>query len=266
MSDKVSAVLLFTAFLLGGVFVYKQFFYKDPNSLWVGISPDYKPLAYKDRNEFKGFDVDLCLELGERLHKKIIFKEGAFSSLIMSVKSGYLDFAISGITPTEDREMHVDFSDSYLTDSFCIVTKDHEINSLADLRNDKNVKIVGVQSGSVIEDFANRWRFKHNFKIVSYNLNTPIVQALSSGHLDAMFVSTIAGSDIVAANKGLRIVPLETKFKETYAIAFPKNSPLKDQVNKILKELNSSTDVEDDAETETQQSFFAKLKNKYNFV
>lgn len=207
---------------------------KPENTLWVGVSADYKPFAFKEKSELKGFDIDLVKQLGERLGKSVVFKEYSFPSLIVSLRSGKLDFVVSGISPTPQKSVVVDFSKPYFKDGYCVITKNKSLNSLSDLKGLRS----GVQLGSVVESVAKKWCEKYSIKIIAYDLNTQILQTLKSGHLDALFIAHNEGRAIVRENPSLHMFcPSEDCELEELAIAFPKGSSLVAQVDEVLKKL-----------------------------
>ena len=74
-----------------------------------------------------------------------------FDSIIPSVMSGKADFAMAGMTVTEDRKNYVDFSNTYQKAvQAVIVPKDSSIATIDDLKDKK----IGVQQGTTGDIYA----------------------------------------------------------------------------------------------------------------
>lgn len=239
IESKLELVVLLVILFGGAFFAYKHFWYRDPDAIYVGVSADYKPFAYKEKNDLLGFDIELSRKIGEELGKKVIFKEIDFPSLIMSVEGKKLDFAVSGISPTERRKEVLDFSEPYFVDDFCFITKDPSIKNLSQLRGMR----VGVQQGAIISILGMDWQIKYGFKLISYNLNTQILQTLQSGHISAMLIAFTEGREIVKQDKKMLLIKIDESLDdivEGCAIAFPKGSTLTSEVDNILKNLKKT--------------------------
>ena len=225
------------SFLILGVSCWGLYKYwqKDPNSIVVGVSTDYPPFSYKVKGQLRGFEIDLATIVVNQLGKTLVFKEMDFPSLISSLRSGRVDVVASGVSPTEVRVQSVDFSEPYHQDHYSVVLRDNKIKSLADLKGLQ----AGVQTGSVVESLVRKWSLEHGFKVVSYNLNSQILQSLKAGHLQALFIAAAEGAAIAKENADLvcRVFgDLEEK-SEGVAMALQKFSPLTSQVNEVLQKL-----------------------------
>lgn len=84
-------------------------------TLRVGLSPDYPPLAYKDQGQLTGIDVVAAEVLGQQLNRKIEFVEKDFTQLIPALQAGQIDIIMSGMTITPERSEKVSFSKPYLS-------------------------------------------------------------------------------------------------------------------------------------------------------
>jgi polar amino acid transport system substrate-binding protein len=230
-----------------GLFYYLK---KDPNTIIVGVASDYPPFSFKEKDENKGFDVELVREVVSRLGKKVYFKEMSFSSLIMSLIDGRVDIVASGVSPSVARKKLVDFSDEYHRDTYSFLVKDKSIKSLSDLSG----YAAGVQTGSLIEPVMRRLAGTYKFKPVSFDSNLQILQSLKAGHLKALFIATSEAIAITKENNDLvSLVIGEDSASEGVAIALNKKKELTGQVNKILQELQKS-------------GFIKSLKTKYGLI
>ena len=74
---------------------------------------EFPPYEFKDGGEFKGIDIECAKLIGQKIGAEVEILDIAFDSLIPTVMSGKADFAMAGMTVTEDRKENVDFSHTY---------------------------------------------------------------------------------------------------------------------------------------------------------
>jgi len=84
------------------------------SQLRIGVSPDYEPLAYKDKPlGLVGIEVDFANQLGKELGKEIVFVEIPFPELIKALLEERVDIIMSGMSITNERARLVNFTDPY---------------------------------------------------------------------------------------------------------------------------------------------------------
>lgn len=218
---------------------------KTEDTLKLAVSPDYPPFEFKKEGQLEGFDIDLAQMICERLGKKLEILEFDFNSLIPLLKSGKVDFIMSGITITPERSANIDFSKVYYQASIAGLTL--STNSVESL----NGKRVGAQLGSFMEMFAKEQKESYpDITIVSLANNLHLLQELKLGRIDVLLLEQAQIPVFLKNNPELK----GTNFAKTeggYAIGFKKNSLLKDQFNKILDELR-------------EDGSLSKLEEKWN--
>lgn len=105
------------------------------------------------------------------------------------------------------------------------------VHSIADL----NGKVIGVQLGTVAEDFVS----DISDNVERYNKGADAVRALKLGNVDAVVIDAEPARVYVENNSDLAILD-ETFPDEEYAIAFKKgNTALKENINSVLAELKA---------------------------
>lgn len=218
---------------------------KDKKVLTMGTSADYPPFESVDTaksDEIVGFDIDLAKAIAGKLGYQVKVKDIDFGGLIQSLKSGEVDFVLSGMTPTEKRKKNVDFSDIYYTARHMIVSKkDSGINSLADLKG----KTVGVQLGSIQEGKAKDINKTTPIKIENRNRIPDLVQEIKAGRFDAAIIEDTVAKGYFTKEKDLKGFTLTDDASEAgSAIAFPKNSDLTDKFNKELKKMKDNGELD----------------------
>lgn len=84
--------------------------------LSVATSSGFPPYTYYDENgELTGIDIDIAYALAEHLGMDIRITDMDYESLFTSVADGTVDFAIAGISPSEDLMDTCIFTDPYST-------------------------------------------------------------------------------------------------------------------------------------------------------
>lgn len=205
--------------------------------LKVGTSADYAPFEYVDAakgEEIIGFDIDLIKLVGEKLGVEMQVQDMDFNSLVPALQAGKVDVVISGMTPNEEREKVVDFSDKYnQTEQVIIVKKDSGIKKEADLAGKK----VGVQTASIQENLGKAIAEKVDVSIEGRTRIPEIIQDMMSKRLDAAILEGGVAKGYLKTNDKLAAFPVEEQPEDYKAIAVQKGSDLKDKINKALKEL-----------------------------
>lgn len=214
--------------------------------LLVMVSPDNPPFEFKDTgtggNGVLGFDIDLINKVGEQLGRKIQIVEVDFSAIIPGIQSKRADMAISGFAATERRRQSVDFSDSYHSYNFAVVTNQGTtVNSHKDLAN----MTIGTQLGSTHETKAQELASSlSGVTVYSLNKLPELILDLKKGRADAVMTEEVVAQKIVATTPGLQFTVLDDIGSESYFIVFPKGSPLIGEVNKALENLKSSGQID----------------------
>jgi len=253
-----------TAAALAGVMVltFGMTAMAEGDVLVMATNAEFPPYEYREGDDIVGIDAEVAGLIAEKLGMELQIEDMAFDSVLAAVQTGKADIAMAGITVTEDRQMMVNFTDTYTkATQMIIVTEDSEIASPDDLTG----KTIGVQLGTTgdiyvddIED-ATAERFSKGFEAV---------QALLQGKVDAVVIDGEPAKVFVSQNEGLKL--LDDPFtEEEYAIAISKdNEELLEKVNTALNELKEEGEFQkvidkyiasdDAAEAETEAATEAK--------
>lgn len=110
-------------------------------TITVGTHAQYQPYTFIEDEKIVGFDIDLIQEVCSRLGVEIIFKDMPFNSLIPSLQLGEIHVAAAGLTPTQERQKLVSFTQPYLDkDPLLIISRADQqpaLETLADLQGKK---------------------------------------------------------------------------------------------------------------------------------
>ncbi len=208
-------------------------------TLKVGVTADYPPFEFTKKGQLQGFSIDFAKKLGEAMGQKVEFKDMSFSSLIAALQSRKIDMVISSINVTEERKKNVDFSIPYYSSLFSMLSlKSSNLISVEELEN----KVVGVQLGSTMEEFAKNLSKQISFKILALDSNLMLIQELNKKIIDTVIVEEVQGREYAQHHKNIAsfVIPEKHYQDSEYAIALRKGSPSLEIVNKTIEEFKNN--------------------------
>ena len=215
----------------------------EAQTLVVGTNAEFPPFEYLgDDGEPEGFDIALIKAIGEKLGMNVEVQNMEFDSLVAAIGSK-IDVAIAGMTIDEERQKTVDFSDPYYDAvQYVIVSADSDVAAkgadavMADLEGLTIGCQLGTTGNFIIEDDI------ANATAQTYNKAVDAVNDLINGKIDAVIIDKNP-AEVFADKFAGQVVAIDgNQFGfsiEQYAIALPKNSELKDQINQALADLKA---------------------------
>jgi amino acid ABC transporter substrate-binding protein len=215
----------------------------EAQTLVVGTNAEFPPFEYLgDDGEPEGFDIALIKAIGEKLGMNVEVQNMEFDSLVAAIGSK-IDVAIAGMTIDEERQKTVDFSDPYYDAvQYVIVSADSDMAAkgadaaMADLEGLTIGCQLGTTGNFIIEDDI------ANATAQTYNKAVDAVNDLINGKIDAVIIDKNP-AEVFADKFAGQVVAIDgNQFGfsiEQYAIALPKNSELKDQINQALADLKA---------------------------
>ena len=86
-------------------------------TLKMGTNATFPPYEFYDdeTGEVVGIDAEVAAAICAKLGYELEIQDMEFDSLIVAVQGHKVDFAMAGMTVTEDRLQYIDFTDSYCT-------------------------------------------------------------------------------------------------------------------------------------------------------
>ncbi len=186
-----------------------------------------------------GIDAEIAALIVEKLGYELEIADMEFDSIIPAVQSGKADFAMAGLTYTEERAALIDFSTSYATGVQVVIVKnDSPITKVEDLTTEGNNYSIGTQISTTGDLYAT-WDIEEAGlgTVERFPNGSDAVMALVSGKIDCVMIDNEPAKVLVAMNDGLKI--LDTAYiEENYCAAFNKNNPdLTAKFNAALEEL-----------------------------
>ena len=205
----------------------------------MATNAEFPPYEYFENEVIVGIDAEIAAAIAEKIGADLTIEHVDFDSLIPGVQSGKYDFAMAGLTVSDERKELVDFTTSYATGvQVVIVKEDSPITSVDDLFAEGANHIVGVQLATT-GDLYCTWDIEDEGlgTIERYNKGADAVMALTSDKVDCVVIDNEPAKVFVQNNPGLKI--LDTEYiTEDYAIAVAKNNTeLLNKIETALTEL-----------------------------
>ena len=117
----------------------------DPGKLTISTSPDFQPFEYTDDNgNIVGIEPDMMKLICEKIGLELVIDAMDFDSALLAAQQGKSDAVVSGVTVTEDRKLVYDFTNTYITITQGIVSKEANNVTMDTLKD----QTIGVQRGT----------------------------------------------------------------------------------------------------------------------
>lgn len=206
---------------------------------------DYPPFEYYDeKNNLIGFDVELAQLVAAKLHKKAVFKDMSFGSIVVSVQTEIVDAGISAMDMTEEKKKRFDFSKGYHRSAVSFVCKSDRPNDVSKIGSCR----VACQLGCTGHEKIIKQRAP-DAEIIFFDKMNVAVEALKTEKIEYVFLDDTPATEFCKKNKGLQKLFVQHDDEE-YGILLKKGSPLKAPIDRALDELIAEGKLEE-------------LKNKY---
>ncbi|MGN0293318.1 MAG: transporter substrate-binding domain-containing protein [Lachnospiraceae bacterium] len=214
-------------------------------TLRVGMEIGYPPLEYYDDDGVTpiGIDVELSKALGEEMGMEVELIDTAWAGIFAGLDKGDYDCIISAVSITSDRLLEFEFSNPYIKNYQCIVTKSDASTKPASLDELKDLN-VGYQEETTSDDYLNNYMAVNSLS-VNTNAYAKVINVfddLELGRLDAVVCDSIVAESYVADGK-FEITWQQGEDEETeeFGICIKKgNTELKDKVNAALTTLDEN--------------------------
>ena len=209
------------------------------DTLTMVTNASFPPYEFVEGDKIVGIDAEIAAKICEKLGYELVIEDMEFDSLIAAVSSGKADFAMAGMTVTEDRLKNVNFSDSYATGIQAIIVQEGSpITTADDLTAEGANYTIGVQISTTGDLYAT-WDIEdENLGTVSRFPNgNEAVMALLTGKIDCVIIDNEPAKAYVAANEGLKVLDTEYAVEDYAAAIALENTELLEKFNGALKEL-----------------------------
>ena len=222
----------------------------DGCTLRIAVENAYQPFNYidPDTGEAVGYDYDIFNAICEYLNCQPEYLEISWDAMVavMGGESSFetFDVGADGITITEERAQHVDFSVPYIASQQVLLVRIEEDRFVEpeDFVADPNL-IIGTQLGST--NYIAAEELVGAERVTAYDQFGTAVQALINGDVDAVMIDNVAGIGYVGVNADrLKLTggPVES---EELGFIFGKGSQLFAPVNQALAAMEESGELEE---------------------
>lgn len=155
---------------------------RDRGSVVCGVLNSLEPFGYLDAKsrDVVGYEIDLCRDMAEHLgvdaEVKVVSSQARMPELLQS----RLDVLVALISYSPERAEQIDFSDTYVADTFqAITTEGSGLETLDDIADAR----VSVIKGSFLEPLV-QTRFP-GATVVSFDDASTAFTAMAQGRVDA---------------------------------------------------------------------------------
>lgn len=253
----VLAASLLAVTLLGGCTVKTD---GEGGTIKVGMEAGYAPFNWTQMDDSNGavpidgtseyaggYDVEIAKIIAEGLGKELVIVKTEWAGLELAVKSGMIDAIIAGMSPTEERQEAIDFSDHYYQSDLVMVVKaDGPYANATTLEDFTGAKITAQLS---------TFHYTVIDQIPSVNMQVamddfPAMRlALEAGMIDGYVSERPEGVSAEAANPVYKMVEFADGFETlpedtAIAVGLVKGSELREQINQILAGVSQEQRVE----------------------
>ncbi len=225
----------------------------DDDTFVIGMECNYAPFNWTQTDDSNGavaiadgsgyadgYDIRIAKKIAEGLGKKLVVEKIEWDGLTLAVQSGKIDAIIAGMSPTQERQATIDFTDPYYeTGLVMVVRKDGAYASAASLSDFAGAKVTGQMNTfhyDVIDQIEGVEKQNAMADFPS------MIVALRSGAIDAYVADTNSAEAALKANDDLAMITfaegkgfVTTPDEVAVSIGIKKgNTELADQINKIL--------------------------------
>jgi len=211
-------------------------------TLKVGVSANYPPVAFKSQGQVVGVEPDLSQYVGQITQMDVQLIEIPWSELESALNEGKVDVVMSGVSVTSKRKEKVDFANSYMKIGQMVLIKADKIMSLSSkVSMHSTGRRFGVENKTTGQQYAEA-EFSHS-QITAYDSIEEGIQALKSEEIDYFIhdAPTVWQYTVLPATQDKELFGLyEYMTDEPLAWAVKKgNKTLLDKLNKALEIMKS---------------------------
>ena len=153
--------------------------------------PPYEMVA--DDGSFEGIDVEVAGAIAEKLGLELVVDDMDFDAALLAVQQNKSDIVMAGVTVTEDRQLIMNFSDSYATGVQVVIVKEGSDVTLDNLGE----KMIGTQRGTTGYIYTSGdYGDDH---VTAYDNGASAVQALLNGQVDCVVIDSAPAASIAKA-------------------------------------------------------------------
>ncbi|MBV9536125.1 MAG: amino acid ABC transporter substrate-binding protein [Solirubrobacterales bacterium] len=178
-----------------------------------------------------GFEFELARAIADRFGLKTVRVVVKHFHQIVAGDLGGADLALDLITPTSQREAHLQFSTPYLTDAPTVVV--HSFTPIPDLATARALTWGATRATTFIGDIKS-W-INPDSPIKIFDQETEMMAALNRGDIDAVLEDLPLAVATAKHSHGRLRAAAQLPFTEPIAAALPKNSTNEQAVSSAIR-------------------------------
>ncbi len=234
----------------------------DKGVLTVSTDPAYPPASSlnEQTGEFEGFDIDVATEIAKRLGVDVAWETPQWDVITAGGWNGRWDTTVGSMTPTNDRQEVLYFTQPYNYTPAVVVTLADD-DSVSDLTTDLDGKKIGVCTGCTYEQFLNKelniegYTFDFvidDAEVSGYDTDTTALQDLVNGRVDAVITAATIAQGYIDAGNPVKIFG-DPVFYEPLSVGFdksvePSSESLAEAVDGIVGDMHADGTLSELAE------------------
>ena len=203
------------------------------------------PISNSTGSYADGYDVQIAKLIAEELGVELEIKAIEWDGLIPALEAGEIDMIIAGMSPTEERKLSIDFSNTYFDSNLVmVVKKDGAYASADDIQDFSGAKITGQ---------LNTFHYAVIDQINGVNKQTALadfsalIQSLQSGAVDGYVCEKPGAISAVAANSDFAFVEFAAgkgfvcdPAESSISVGVRKESNLTEKINAAIAKLSTA--------------------------
>jgi len=205
--------------------------------VWAGDPEGGAPFVEADParpNELVGFDVEIAALMARGLGRTPQFINIQFTSIDQSIVRGDADVGLSGIEDTPARRATLAVTIPYYEFREVLAVRSADaatLKSLADLRGRK----VATLAGTIAYEILLKAQRDYGIQVVGYEDDVHPYSDLTIGRVDGVLLDNVLAQRRQRAMGGFTIQPQSAAIGHYIGILSPKQAPLRDAINEILR-------------------------------
>src|SRR5699024_8085447 len=210
-------------------------------NLVAGTDATYAPMEYMDEDgEIVGINIDIVNALAEELGIEVEFKNIGWEPLFPAVENGEVDFAVSSITITEEREESFDFTEPYYMDNqLILVPEDSEVTNFEDLEDKKVAVQINTTGHIVVQELLG----ETSPNIVATETMPLAINEMNNGNAEAAVGDNSTVNEYMKANPEVDVKTIEDDSfeKEYYGLMVQKgNTEVLELLNEGIQKMKEN--------------------------
>lgn len=196
--------------------------------LTIAIPSGFVPFMFEEDGEWTGFEIELWEAIAEENDWEYEYNTMNFSGIITALQTGRVDGALAAITITSEREETMDFSHAYYDSGLKLMVRadEEEIGGIDDLDG----KTLAVTTGTTSDNYAEQ--HLPDTELTRFPRAEQAYLEVRTGRADAAlhdtpnvlyYIDTAGDGEVKAVGENLEA--------QSYAMAFPRGSELRNAVN-----------------------------------